>query len=245
MKFVVALLIVSLVLGCVTSINKEYSVGVDGSASFNKTLGGPTNQADKAVATTLAKKAVPTTTLVKRATTTTVNAGINAKTTTTTKAEEISDAGIKLTFTPDKETIPQAEEFEEHLEFSNLDTTHNYTVVVLMYSPGGKGEGGQDIDMAASDPVAVEWGIETFSYGMPITPFKHDEGGFEALRGQFPKKGVYHYDISVLDCTLIQEATGEANCGRGEQISLFEWEKPDGWKGQRPVFHQDKVITVT
>jgi hypothetical protein len=245
MKKLFVLVLVSLVLGCVTSYSDEISVGVNGSASFNKTFGTPTTtQAKKAVTTTVAKKAVPTTTLAKKATTTTVKVALNP-TTTTQVVEVPASTGITLTFTPDKETLTLSDEFQEFLEFSPLDITHNYSVVVRMYSPGGNGDGGDDINMVSGDPWAYENGIMNYSFGMTITPFTHDESGFEAIMDNFAKKGVYHYDISVLDCTQILEATGEANCGRGAQLRLFEWEKPDGWKGKPTVFHLDKVVTVT
>jgi hypothetical protein len=106
MKKLFALLMASLVLGCVTSINKEISVGVNGSASFNKSFGGPTTtQAKKVVATTLAKKAVPTTTLAKKATTTTAEATLNPATSTTQAGGVPEPTGIGLSFTPDKETV--------------------------------------------------------------------------------------------------------------------------------------------
>jgi hypothetical protein len=242
MRKLLALVLATLVLGCVSSYNTELTVGVNGSASFNKSFGNPTTtQAKKAATTTLAKK-VTTTTLAKQAVATTQAPSTAIEATSTTQAEDVS---IGLTFSPDKETVPLSDAFQEDLTFTNLDTAHNYTVVVLMYSPGGSGDGGEDVNMANADPVAREWGIMTFTFGMTITPFTHDGEGFSLDMEHFTRKGEHHYDITVYDCTNILEATGALNCGRGAQKRLFEWENKDGWKGQESVFHLDKVITVT
>jgi hypothetical protein len=130
------------------------------------------------------------------------------------------------------------------LLFTNLDSSHNYSVVLRMYSPGGYGDGGQDVNIAFADPEARQNGIMTSAFGMPITPFTHKEDGYSSEMEYFTRKGEHHYDISVFDCTLIEKATGAINCGRGKR-DMGQYENPDVWKGQQSVFHLDKVITVT
>ncbi|MFH0862886.1 MAG: hypothetical protein V1875_07660 [Candidatus Altiarchaeota archaeon] len=234
MKGLIALVLASLVLGCVTSYNSELSVGVNGSASFNKSFGTQTTQLKKAVTTTLAET-VPTTT---------VTAEILPTTTTTPAGEVLAATGIGLTFTPDKETVALSEKFWEDLMFTNLDSAKNYSVVIHTYSPGGWGDGGQDVNIAFADSFARENGITTFGFGMPITPFTHKEDGYASEMEYFTRKGEHHYDISVYDCTLIEQTTGAENCGRGKRL-IGEYENPDVWNGQQAVFHLDKVITVT
>jgi hypothetical protein len=151
-----------------------------------------------------------------------------------------------LTFTPDKETVKMSDKFWEDLLFSNLDASHDYLFVLRMYSPGGYGDGGTDTNTVKSDPDVVAMGILTSSFGMPITPFTHKEDGYASEMEYFTRKGIHHYDITAYDCTQIKAATGAENCGRGkEQNGYPRWEKPEGYKEQESVFHQDKVITVT
>jgi hypothetical protein len=252
MKGLTALVLVCLVFGCVGSYSSDVDVGVNGTASFNKSFGTPTTTIKK-ITTTTAKKIVTTT--VKKVTATTLEAtevttttAAEAGVTTTTAAGEAPEggSGITLTFTPDRETVAMSDKFWEDLMFSNLDSSHDYLVVLRMYSPGGYGDGGTDTNTVFANQDALEMGILKTGFGMPITPFTHKEDGYSSEMEYFTRKGIHHYDITVYDCTRIKAAKGLENCGRGKSQGGYPaWENPEGYMGQETVFHQDKVITVT